>query len=66
MPFNLTSGTQTFTFEFTVSGTDQNAKLDFLLGSNNIPGTREGDYAGPIFVPHSIWIDNVTLTEKTN
>lgn len=56
-PVNLTNDTQTFTFEFTVTGeTDQNAKLNFLLGSNNVPGEN--------FVPHRIWIDNVTLTEK--
>ncbi|MBO9597880.1 MAG: carbohydrate binding domain-containing protein, partial [Cohnella sp.] len=55
--FGLTSGAQTFTFEFTVTGTDQNAKLNFLLGSNNVPGEN--------FITHSIWIDNVTLTEKT-
>ncbi len=55
--FNLTSEPRTFTFEFTVTGTDQNAKLNFLLGSNMVPSED--------FLPHSIWIDNVTLTEKT-
>ncbi|MFC5529123.1 carbohydrate binding domain-containing protein [Cohnella yongneupensis] len=56
-PIALTGATQTYTVEFTVTGdTDQNAKLNFLLGSNNVPGES--------FTPHSIWIDNVSLTEK--
>ncbi|QMV43843.1 carbohydrate binding domain-containing protein [Cohnella cholangitidis] len=65
-PVLLTSAELTHTFEFTVSGdTDQNAILNFLLGSNNVPGSPPSpDYSGPLFQPHSIWIDNVTLIEK--
>jgi beta-glucanase (GH16 family) len=54
---DLTTANKTFSYEFTVaSDTDLNAKLAFLLGSNNVPGEQ--------FVAHSIFIDNVTLTEK--
>jgi beta-glucanase (GH16 family) len=55
---SLTADKKTFSYTFTISGeTDQNAKLAFLLGSNNVPGES--------FVPHSIFIDNVSLSEKT-
>jgi hypothetical protein len=56
-PVSLTTEVKTFSYEVTVPGeTDINAKLNFLLGSNNVPGEQ--------FVAHSIFIDNVTLTEK--
>jgi beta-glucanase (GH16 family) len=53
----LIASTQSFTYEFTVGATDQNSKLAFLLGSNNVPGEN--------FVRHSIYLDNITLMEKT-
>jgi hypothetical protein len=53
----LTAAADTYSFEFTVGGEqDENAKLNFLLGSQNVPGDQ--------FQPHSIWIDEVALTEK--
>ncbi|MBW5445051.1 family 16 glycosylhydrolase [Cohnella sp. CFH 77786] len=53
---NLSTVPQTFSWDFTVTGaTDPNALLQFLLGSNNVPGEN--------FTSHSIFIDNVSLTE---
>ncbi|MDF2941826.1 MAG: glycoside hydrolase family 16 [Herbinix sp.] len=53
----LTTEKQTFTFEFTMAETDANAKLNFLLGSNNVPGEN--------FVQHSIYLDNISIEEKS-
>ncbi len=53
----LTTEKQTFTYEFTMLETDANAKLNFLLGSNNVPGEN--------FVTHSIYLDNISIEEKT-
>jgi len=56
-PIALTTAMQPFTAEFTVVGdTDHNGRVSLLLGSNNVPGES--------FAAHSIYIDNVTLTEK--
>ena len=54
----LTTENQSFKYDFTVTGdADLNSKVNFLLGSNNIPGEN--------FVKHTIFIDNVVLKEKT-
>jgi beta-glucanase (GH16 family) len=56
-PVNLTTSMQTLTHEFTVTGdTDQDGRVSFLLGSQNVEGEN--------FTAHSIFVDNVTLTEK--
>lgn len=48
--------TVTKTFEFTMPETgDENGKLIFMLGSNNVEGVN--------FKPHTIYIDNVTLVK---
>ena len=52
----LTNEKHTYTFEFTMTETDSNAKLNFLLGSNNVQGVS--------FVPHSIYLDNISIEEK--
>lgn len=53
----LSATDQTWTYEFTHSGPDeQNAKLVFLLGSQNVDGSA--------FTPHQILLDNVILAEK--
>ena len=53
----LTETEKTYTFEFTVGDViEKDAKVVFQLGSNNVPGDQ--------FVSHSIYIDNVFLTEK--
>ena len=54
----LTTENQTFTYEFTMAETDANAKLNFLLGSNNVPGEA--------FVAHSIYLDNISIAEKAD
>ncbi len=52
----LTEEMNDYSWTFTVSGdTDPNALLQFHLGSDNVDGE--------LFIPHSIRIDNVTLTE---
>lgn len=53
----LTTEKQTFTYEFTMAETDANAKLNFLLGSNNVPSES--------FVKHSIYLDNISIEEKS-
>jgi len=53
----LTTEKQTFTYEFTMAETDANAKLNFLLGSNNVSGEN--------FVKHSIYLDNISIEEKS-
>lgn len=54
---DLTSDKQTFTYVFSVGDSgDPNAKLVFLLGSQNVPGEQ--------FISHNILLDNVTLVEK--
>jgi beta-glucanase (GH16 family) len=54
---SLTANPEQYSYEFTViGGADPNAKLNFLLGSNNVKGEN--------FVAHSIWIDNITLVVK--
>ncbi len=54
---DLTASMQTFTHEITVTGdTDQDGRVSFLLGSQNVDGAD--------FTAHSIFVDNVTLTER--
>jgi beta-glucanase (GH16 family) len=52
----LTTTNQTFTYEVTMPVVDTNAKLNFLLGSNNVPGEQ--------FKTHSIYLDNISIEEK--
>lgn len=52
----LTTDNQTFTYEFTITAADTNAKLNFLVGSNNVPGEN--------FRTHSIFLDNISIEEK--
>lgn len=52
----LTQDMQRATFEFTPTAAEADAKLVFLLGSNNVPGEN--------FVPHSIYLDNIVLKAK--
>jgi beta-glucanase (GH16 family) len=53
----LTTSNQTFAYEFTTTDADANATLKFLLGSNNV--------AGPNFAGQSIYLDNISIEEKT-
>ncbi len=50
---------KTYTLDFTPTATEENAKVLFLLGGNNIDGS--------LFTKNSkIHLDNVTLSEKTS
>ncbi|MDP4089212.1 MAG: carbohydrate binding domain-containing protein, partial [Bacillota bacterium] len=53
----LTTSNNTYTYEFTTTEADINAKLNFLLGSNNA--------AGPNFAGQSVYLDNISIEEKT-
>lgn len=52
---NTAMNTVSFDFTMPAAG-DENGKLIFMLGSNNVPAEN--------FKPHTIHIDNVILTEK--
>ena len=54
---SLTTSNKTFNYEVTITEGDTNAKLNFLLGSNNVPGEN--------FKSHSIYLDNISIEEKT-
>jgi hypothetical protein len=65
-PISLTSGIQHFTFNFTIGTvSDPLAKVQFLLGSNNVVGSPNevANPGDPYFHTHSIRIDNVALAE---
>lgn len=54
---SLSPGTRTYAYEFTMgASSDANAKLLFQLGSNNA--------TGPHFNGQSVYLDNITLTQK--
>ncbi|MCK8060696.1 MULTISPECIES: carbohydrate binding domain-containing protein [unclassified Fusibacter] len=52
----LTETKKTFTYKFTASESIENAKLNFLLGTDNV--------AGEDFVAHQVYLDNIELNES--
>lgn len=53
----LTDTGKTFTYEFTANAASDNAKLNFLLGTNNLDGA--------LFTKNqTVTIDNISITEK--